>query len=101
MKKINPNDSKKKISHILFDKSQIPDLKKEINNEKFMKQILGTRYRDQFISYKEKKLIKLIDKYNIQQNFLNKSKNSRIKLYNSQSSLNKDNSIKVRAFSAQ
>ena len=41
--------------------------------EKFMKQILGTRYRDQFISYKEKKLIKLIEKYNIQQKFLNKS----------------------------
>ena len=100
MKKINTNVGKKKVPHILFDKKLMPNLKKEINNEKFMKQILGTRYRDQFISYKEKKLIKLIEKYNIQQKFLNKSKNSKIKLYNSQTSLNKDNSIKIRAFSA-
>ena len=36
--------------------------------------MLGTRYKDQFISYEEQKFNKLIESLDIQKEFLNKSK---------------------------
>ena len=53
----------------------------KINTEKFLKKLLGTRYKDQFISYEEQKFNKLIESYDIQENFLKKGKNAkRLKL---------------------
>ena len=39
-----------------------------------MKRLLGTRYKDQYISYEEQKFNKLIESFDIQKEFLNKSK---------------------------
>ena len=75
----------------LFKKNRIsralsPDLKPptkskvKLNPEKFLKRILGTRYKDQFISYEEQRFNKLIESYNIQKNFLKKAKKVKLKL---------------------
>ena len=55
-------------------------LKGKINLEKFLKRMLGTRYKDQFISYEEQKFNKLIESYNIQDDFMNKAKKVKLKI---------------------
>ena len=63
-----------------------PDLKSprsikgDLDAEKFLKKLLGTRYRDQFISYEEQKFNKLIENYDLQMKFLSKSKKAKINL---------------------
>ena len=42
--------------------------------------MLGTRYKDQFISYEEQKFNKLIESYNIQDDFMNKAKKVKLKI---------------------
>ena len=49
-------------------------LKGKLNPEKFLKKMLGTRYKEQYISYEEQKFNKLIESFDIQNEFLNKSK---------------------------
>ena len=55
-------------------------LKGKINLEKFLKRMLGTRYKDHFISYEEQKFNKLIESYNIQDDFMNKAKKVKLKI---------------------
>ena len=45
-----------------------------------MKQILGTKYKEQYISYEEQKFNKLIESYDIRDNFLKKAKKFKLKL---------------------
>lgn len=85
------NKSKKKkydkrvLSAIILGQKNIPHkIEKNIDIKKCLKQILGCRYRDQFVSYEEQKLRKLIDRYSIQSDFLNKGKINRINKHNSE-----------------
>ena len=55
-------------------------VKDDLDTEKFLKKILGTGYREQFISYEEHKFNKLIENYDLQMKFLNKSKKGKLKL---------------------
>lgn len=65
-----------------------PDLKEpvlikgKLNPEKFLKRLLGTRYKDQFISYEEQKFNKLIESYDLYNDFLSKSKKAKFKRRN-------------------
>jgi len=76
---------KKVLSAIILGQKNIPhNIEKNIDIEKYLKQILGCRYRDQFVSYEEQKLRKFIDRYNIHNDFLNKGKINRLNKHNSQ-----------------
>ena len=76
---------KKVLSAIISGQKNIPhNIGKNIDIEKYLKQILGCRYRDQFVSYEEQKLRKFIDRYNLHNDFLNKGKINRLNKHNSQ-----------------
>lgn len=76
---------KRVLSAIILGQKNIPHkIEKNIDVEKYLKQILGCRYRDLFVSYEEQKLRKLIDRYNIHNEFLNKGKSNRLNKHNSQ-----------------
>lgn len=96
--KFNQNNKKydkKVLSAIILGKKNIPcSLEKNIDVEKYLKQILGCRYRDQFVSYEEQKLRKFIDKYNMHNEFLNKGKINRLRKHNSQTKYIDNYSIK-------
>ena len=71
----NFRNNKKKLSRAITPDLAYPiKLKGKLNAEKFLKRMLGTRYKDQFISYEEQKFNKLIESFDIQKEFLNKSK---------------------------
>ena len=59
-------------------------IKGKLDPEKYLKRILGARYKDRFISYEEKKFNKLIESYKIQEEFLNKAKKMKLKVKNEQ-----------------
>ena len=79
--KKNSSDSKNKkiLSSIILGHQNIPQ---KFDAEKFLKQILGNRYVDHFVSYEEKKLRKLIESYDIIDKFINKGKNNRANMIN-------------------
>ena len=56
------------------------NLKGKFDLEKYLKQILGTKYKEQYISYEEQKFNKLIESYDIRDNFLKKAKKFKLKL---------------------
>ena len=60
------------------------NIKGKLDPEKCLKRLLGTRYRDPFISYEEKKFNKLIESFNIQEQFLCKAKKAKLKLKSNQ-----------------
>jgi hypothetical protein len=72
--KLNKNNkySKEVITQILTgDTINTQKLLKELDYEKYIKKIVGVRYRDHFVSYEEEKLVKLIDSYNIRDKIFN------------------------------
>ena len=79
----NKNYDKKVMSNILSGDLNPHNLKKDINIEKYLKRILGTRYKNHFISYEEEKFAKLVESYNIQEKFLNKRNNYKLSKNNS------------------
>jgi len=71
----NFRNNKKKLSRAITPDLAYPiKFKKKLNVEKFLKRLLGTRYKEQYISYEEQKFNKLIESFDIQKEFLNKSK---------------------------
>ena len=76
---INKNYNKKIISQIISGYINPPNIKKDLNLEKYLRKILGTRYRNHFISYEEGKLVKLIDQVNLQDQIFNKGKGNKFK----------------------
>ena len=73
--------NKNRISRALSPDLKPPTkLKGKINLEKFLKRMLGTRYKDHFISYEEQKFNKLIESYNIQDEFMSKAKKVKLKI---------------------
>ena len=72
---------KKRSSRVLSPDLENPTkIRGKLNLEKYLKRILGTRYKEQYISYEEQKFNKLIESYEIQKEFLNKSKKAKLKL---------------------
>ena len=81
----NNKYDKRVLSAIILGEKNIPQkIGKNIDIEKSLKRILGCRYREQFVSYEEQKLRKLIDRYNIHNDFLNKAKINRLNKHKSQ-----------------
>ena len=76
---INKNYNKKIISQIISGNINPQNIKKDLNLEKYLKKILGTRYRNHYISYEEGKLVKLIDQVNLQEQIFNKGKGNKFK----------------------
>ena len=73
--KFSLRDNRKKLSRAITPDLSYPiKLKGKLNAEKFLKKMLGTRYKEQYISYEEQKFNKLIKSLDIQKEFLNKSK---------------------------
>ena len=89
-KKVNKKHnkySKEIMSCILSgDKINTKKLIKELDYEKYIKQIMGVRYRDHFVSYEEQKLVKFINNYKLQEKILNKGKRNKSKMINGSSS---------------
>ena len=74
-------NSKQRTSDVLSpDLEPQKNVKGKLNPEKFLKRLLGTRYKDRFISYEEQKFNKLIESYDIQKNFLSKAKKVKQKI---------------------
>ena len=74
-------NNKKRLSRAISPDLKSPrSLKGDLDAEKFLKKLLGTRYREQFISYEEQKFNKLIENYDLQLKFLSKSKKAKINL---------------------
>ena len=72
---------KKRTSRVLSPDLENPTkIRGKLNLEKYLKRILGTRYKEQYISYEEQKFNKLIESYELQKEFLNKSKKAKLKL---------------------
>ena len=98
----NKNYNKKIISQIISGETNPIFLKNNNDeNEKYLKQILGTRYKNHFISYEEEKLVKLIKSYNIQDKFLNKRKVNKLENNNLDSNTKYKILNKYRAASAK
>jgi hypothetical protein len=79
--KLNKNNkySKEVITQILTgDTINTQKLLKELDYEKYIKKIVGVRYRDHFVSYEEEKLVKLIDSYNIRDKIFNRKRKNKI-----------------------
>ena len=75
LSKFSFRDNRKKLSRAITPDLSYPiKLKGKLNAEKFLKKMLGTRYKEQYISYEEQKFNKLIKSLDIQKEFLNKSK---------------------------
>ena len=74
---LNKNYNRKIISQIISGDINPKYNKKDINIEKDLKRILGTRYKNHYISYEEEKLAKLINQANIQDKFLQKGRRNK------------------------
>ena len=78
----NNKYSKEIISRILNgDIINTQRILKELDYEKYLKKIVGVRYRDHFVSYEEEKLVKLIDSNNIKDRICNKRRKNKTNLF--------------------